>query len=144
MVTRKGDEFPKGTDDVQSCATGRHAYHNVYEEQCPCRALLELLANKWTALAIGALESGPLRFGAIKQQLSGVSPKVLTQTLRRLETSDLVRRTVYPAVPARVEYELTATGASVAEPLRGLRTWVEVHLDEVIGPDRPNRDNTVS
>ncbi len=113
------------------CATGQHTIHSVYEEQCPCRALLDLLANKWTALAIGALESGPMRFGELKQQLAGVSPKVLTQTLRRLETSALLTRTVYPAVPARVDYELTPVGLSVAQPLRALRDWVENHLDEV-------------
>lgn len=116
--------------------TGRHDFHSVYEAECPCRSLLDLLANKWTALAVGALENGPLRFGGIKDLLSGVSPKVLTQTLRRLEASELVTRTVYPSVPAHVEYELTKTGLSVAEPLRGLRTWVEHHLDDVVGLDR--------
>jgi DNA-binding HxlR family transcriptional regulator len=121
---------------MEACPTGQHTVHNVYEAQCPCRSLLELLANKWTALAIGALEAGPMRFGALKRQLSGVSPKVLTQTLRRLEDSDLITRTVYPSVPARVDYELTELGRSVAEPLRGLRVWVEHHLDDVIGRDR--------
>ncbi|UOE44144.1 winged helix-turn-helix transcriptional regulator [Agromyces larvae] len=121
---------------MEACPTGQHHSHNVYEAECPCRSLLELLANKWTALAIGALEAGPMRFGALKNLLSGVSPKMLAQTLRRLEDSDLVTRTVYPAVPAHVEYELTDLGRSVAEPLRGLRVWVERHLDDVIGFDR--------
>ena len=58
--------------------------HSVYEALCPCRSLLDLLANKWSALAIGALEDAPQRFGAIQRKLQGVSPKVLTQTLRRL------------------------------------------------------------
>ena len=122
---------------MEACPTGQHDHHNVYEAGCPCRSLLDLLANKWTALAIGALEDGPVRFGALKQTLGGVSPKMLAQTLRRLEASDLVSRTVYPAVPAHVEYALTDLGRSVAEPLRGLRLWVEHHLDDVIGPDRP-------
>lgn len=116
--------------------------HNVYEAQCPCRSLLDLLANKWTALAIGALETGPMRFGALKRLLAGVSPKVLTHTLRRLEDSDLITRTVYPSVPAHVEYELTELGRSVAEPLRSLRTWVEHHLDDVLGTER-ERDESL-
>ncbi|GAB3806536.1 hypothetical protein GCM10028798_29620 [Humibacter antri] len=51
---------------MEPCPTGKHAVHNVYEAQCPCRSLLELLANKWTALVIGGLEAGPARFGVLK------------------------------------------------------------------------------
>jgi DNA-binding HxlR family transcriptional regulator len=111
------------------CLTGQHAHHDVYSAQCPCRAMLDLLANKWSALAIGALEEGPQRFGALQRLLQGVSPKVLTQTLRRLEDAGIVDRTVFPAVPLRVEYALTALGLSAAVPLRLLRTWVEENLD---------------
>ncbi len=111
------------------CLTGRHAHHDVYAAQCPCRAMLDLLANKWSALAIGALEDGPQRFGALQRLLQGVSPKVLTQTLRRLEDAGLLDRTVYPAVPLHVEYNLTALGHSAAVPLRLLRTWVEENID---------------
>jgi DNA-binding HxlR family transcriptional regulator len=103
--------------------------HSVYEALCPCRSLLDLLANKWSALAIGALEDAPQRFGAIQRKLQGVSPKVLTQTLRRLEDAELVTRTIYPAVPLHVEYDLTALGRSVAVPLDALRTWVEANVD---------------
>ncbi|WP_405597268.1 helix-turn-helix transcriptional regulator [Streptomyces sp. NBC_01410] len=111
------------------CQTGQHAHHDVYAAQCPCRAMLDLLANKWSALAIGALEGGPQRFGALQRLLQGVSPKVLTQTLRRLEDTGLVDRTIYPAVPLHVEYALTDLGHGAAVPLRLLRTWVEENLD---------------
>ncbi|MGW1075035.1 winged helix-turn-helix transcriptional regulator [Streptomyces sp. NPDC002537] len=113
------------------CRTGQHAHHDVYAAQCPCRAMLDLLANKWSALAIGALEEGPQRFGALQRLLQGVSPKVLTRTLRRLEDTGLVDRTVYPVVPLHVEYALTALGHSAAVPLRHLRTWVEENVDNV-------------
>ncbi|MCQ4041166.1 winged helix-turn-helix transcriptional regulator [Streptantibioticus rubrisoli] len=119
-----------------SCPSGQHAHHDVYAAQCPCRALLDLLANKWSALAIGALEQGPQRFGALQRRLQGVSPKVLTQTLRRLEDFGLVDRTVYPAVPLHVEYALTALGKSASVPLNDLRTWVEQNLDNT-GPREP-------
>ncbi|GGS49896.1 cinnamoyl ester hydrolase [Planobispora rosea] len=114
-----------------TCATGRHDKHDVYAAQCPCRGVLDLLANKWTALAIGVLEEGPQRFGALQRRLEGISPKVLTQTLRRLEDAGFVDRTIYPAVPLHVEYELTELGRGVAEPLGALRSWVERHLDEL-------------
>jgi DNA-binding HxlR family transcriptional regulator len=112
-----------------TCLTGQHAHHDVYAAQCPCRAMLDLLANKWSALAIGALEDGPQRFGALQRQLQGVSPKVLTQTLRRLEDFGIVDRTVFPAIPLHVEYALTPLGKSAAIPLNLLRSWVEDNID---------------
>ncbi|MFJ2645746.1 winged helix-turn-helix transcriptional regulator [Streptomyces sp. NPDC087420] len=117
-----------------ACTTGRHAEHDVYTAQCPCRDVLDLLANKWAALAIGAMEDGPQRFGALQRRLQGISPKVLTNTLRRLEDHGFVDRTVYPAVPLHVEYELTGLGRGVAVPLGQVRTWVEQHLDEIGRP----------
>jgi DNA-binding HxlR family transcriptional regulator len=90
--------------------------------------MLDLLANKWSALALGALEDGPRRFGALRDRLEGVSPKVLTQTLRRLEDRGLLTRTVYPEVPLRVEYALTPLGRDACAPLAHLRTWVEDNI----------------
>lgn len=116
-----------------ACTTGRHAEHDVYAAQCPCRDVLDLLANKWAALAIGAMEDGPQRFGALQRRLQGISPKVLTQTLRRLEEHGFVDRTVYPAVPLHVEYALTGLGQGVAVPLGQVRAWVETHMDEIRG-----------
>ncbi|MFD4640139.1 winged helix-turn-helix transcriptional regulator [Lentzea sp. NPDC058436] len=119
------------------CLTGQHSDHDVYAAQCPCRAMLDLLANKWSALAIGALEEGPQRFGQLQRSLQGVSPKVLTQSLRRLEEFGLVDRTVYPAVPLHVEYALTALGHSAAVPLRMLRVWVEDNIDNAANAGVP-------
>jgi DNA-binding HxlR family transcriptional regulator len=91
--------------------------------------MLDLLANKWSALAIGALEGGPQRFGQIKSRLEGISPKVLSSTLKRLEEHALVTRQVYAEVPPRVEYDLTDLGRSAAVPLAHLRDWVEDNVD---------------
>ncbi len=117
------------------CTTGRHDDHDVYAALCPCRDVLDTLASKWSALAIGALEEGPQRFGAVQRRLQGVSPKVLTNTLRKLESLGFVERTVYPAVPLHVEYALTPLGRGVAEPLGRLRGWVELHMDEIRGTE---------
>ncbi|MGW1169784.1 winged helix-turn-helix transcriptional regulator [Streptomyces sp. NPDC002550] len=118
-----------------TCPSGQHAHHDVYAAQCPCRALLDLLANKWSALAIGALEDGPQRFGELQRRLQGVSPKVLTQTLRRLEDFGILDRTIYPAVPLHVEYALTPLGQSAAIPLNALRAWVEENIDHAFRPE---------
>lgn len=99
--------------------------NDVYAAMCPCRDMLDLLANKWSTLAIGALQDGPLRNGELRRRLEGITPKVLSQTLKRLEDHNLLTRTVYPEVPARVEYELTDLGRSAAIPLAQLRDWVE-------------------
>ena len=114
---------------VLRCESGRHGEHDVYAALCPCRDVLEVLAGKWSALAIGVLETGPQRFTALQQRLEGVSPKVLTRTLRRLEDYGFLTRTVYPEVPPKVEYELTELGRGAARPLAELRDWVERHTD---------------
>jgi DNA-binding HxlR family transcriptional regulator len=102
--------------------------NDVYAAMCPCRDMLDLLANKWSALAIGALADGPQRFGQLRTRLQGISSKVLSQTLKRLEDHGLLSRTVYAEVPARVDYELTPLGRSAGEPLKHLRDWVEANL----------------
>jgi DNA-binding HxlR family transcriptional regulator len=116
---------------TQTCGIGLHDDHDVYSEMCPCRALLDLLANKWSALVMGLLDDGPVRFGVLRTRLPGVSSKMLTRTLRRLESAQLITRTIYPDVPPRVEYELTELGISAAVPLGLLRTWAEQNLDNI-------------
>ncbi|MDR1186620.1 MAG: helix-turn-helix transcriptional regulator [Bifidobacteriaceae bacterium] len=106
----------------------REARGNVYLATCPCRDLLDVVSGKWSALVIGALAGGPLRFGVLQGRVGGVSAKVLTATLRRLEGFALVDRVVYAAVPARVEYSLTAAGLAAVEPLAALCGWAEDHL----------------
>lgn len=113
------------------------AKRDVYSDVCPSRVLLDLLANKWSALVIGLLERGPTRFGALQSSMPGVSPKMLTRTLRRLESAQLVTRTIYPEVPPRVEYALTDLGVSASHPLRLMCTWAEDHVDRI---DALNRE----
>jgi DNA-binding HxlR family transcriptional regulator len=104
---------------------------NVYAEACPSRALLALVADKWTLLVMPALRRGPMRNGDLMRLIEGVSQKMLTQTLRTLESNGLVRRIDYLEVPPRVEYELTDLGRSLADALRKLDSWVEAHIAEV-------------
>jgi DNA-binding HxlR family transcriptional regulator len=80
---------------------------------------------------MGAMEDCPHRFGVLQRRLEGVSPKVLTQTLRRLEEAGFVHREIFAEVPLHVEYGLTELGHSVSEPLAGLRSWVESNLDRI-------------
>jgi DNA-binding HxlR family transcriptional regulator len=104
---------------------------NVYDENCPTRRVLDLIGDKWAALIVGLLEEQPQRFAALHRQIGGISQKMLTQTLRRLERDGLVRRTVYAEVPPRVEYALTRLGQTLCAPLATLRTWAEANIADV-------------
>ncbi|MBZ9711418.1 helix-turn-helix transcriptional regulator [Mesorhizobium sp. ESP7-2] len=90
-----------------------------------------MLASKWVYLVVCALRKGRQRNGALARKLEGVTPKMLTQTLRVLERDGLVRREVYPVIPPRVEYELTELGQNLAGLLAQIRSWAEQHAPDI-------------
>ena len=94
------------------------------------RDAIELLAEKWRIAILHILREGPLRNGQIQAAMDGVSPKVLTQTLRGMERDGLLKREVVSAVPARVNYELTAMGVSLIPYLAELCHWAKAHVAE--------------
>ncbi len=94
-----------------------------FDANCPSRRALDLIADKWTPLIISLLSDGPQRYTQLKRQIGGISQKMLTQTLRKLEEEGLVTRTVYPTAPPSVEYALTPLGETLLEPLMGLLDW---------------------
>ena len=104
---------------------------DAYLRNCPSRAVLDLLTNKWVCLVVGALRPGTMRFGELRRRLDGITQKMLTQTLRDLERAGLVHRAVYPSVPPRVEYSLTPLGADVGGLMDAIRAWSESHIDDI-------------
>ncbi len=98
--------------------------------------LVTLLADKWTIPVIHALARGTKRTGELRTLLSGVSQKMLTQTLRTLEAHGIVRREVFAVVPPKVEYSLTPLGESLNEPLAVLCRWTERHGARLEGAQR--------
>ncbi|MDT0436197.1 MULTISPECIES: helix-turn-helix domain-containing protein [Streptomyces] len=122
------------------------AEYDAFVAACPSRKLLDRISDKWVALILSGLGSssthrpgsdcsgGPraLRYSELQRLLAGVSQKMLTQTLRSLERDGLVSRTVTPTVPVTVTYELTALGLSLHGMMRGLKSWAETHMDEVL------------
>lgn len=102
-----------------------------YAANCPTRLVLDRIADKWTVLILGLLEDRPMRFNRLRQQVEGLSQKVLAQTLRKLERDGLVSRTAYPTVPVTVEYALTPLGRTLAVAVEPLRVWAEEHIGEV-------------
>lgn len=105
---------------------------DAYLRGCASRTVLNLIANKWTCLVVGALRNQTvMRFGELRRRLDGITQKMLTQTLRDLERDGLVQRTVYPSIPPRVEYRLTDLGGSVSGLLDAVRSWSETYIDEI-------------
>jgi DNA-binding HxlR family transcriptional regulator len=105
---------------------------NVLDKNCPSRQVLELIADKWTAIVIYRLAQGTKRYSELQREISGVSQKMLTQTLRSLERDGIVKRKVYPVIPPMVEYSMTPLlGETLIEPLCRLCEWAETNLSEV-------------
>ncbi|WP_068928807.1 winged helix-turn-helix transcriptional regulator [Planobispora rosea] len=134
--------------------------YNAFLAACPSRQLLDRISDKWVVLILCALGGDnsagrpgvahadadaateadapkAMRYSEISRLLAGVSQKMLTQTLRSLERDGLLTRTVTPTVPVTVSYELTDLGLSLHHMTRGLRSWAQTHMDDVLA----NREN---
>ncbi|MDY5785430.1 helix-turn-helix domain-containing protein [Corynebacterium sp.] len=113
---------------------------NVLDRECPSRTALRHLTDRWTPLIVAVLGSGEfIRFTELKKEVQGISPKVLTETLRSMERDGLVTRRVTASIPPRVDYQLTDLGHTTVPPLTALRQWAEEHI-AVIEKNRESYD----
>ena len=126
-------------DDTTN-AEGRRDYEAVYPpeweiwplpEMCASRVLLDDISGKWAILAIAALSRSATRFNQLRRTLRGVTQKTLTQTLRRLERSGMISRTVLDTAPISVEYAITPLGRTLAGPFSAIYRWTRAHHGEV-------------
>lgn len=97
---------------------------------CPVELTLTLISNKWKVLIVRDLMDGTKRFGELKKSVGSISQKVLTANLRSMEEQGLVKRTVYPEVPPRVEYTLTETGQSLRPVLDAMHRWGDTYREK--------------
>ena len=104
---------------------------DVFDPNCGSREVLDLIADKWSALILYALRGRTLRHAELQRAIGGISQKMLTQTLRSLETDGLVRRVAFPVVPPHVEYSLTALGESLSPLLTEVCRWAENYLADI-------------
>lgn len=105
---------------------------NVYAAICPSREVLALIGEKWVSLIVSALESKVMRFGELKRVCEGISQKMLTQTLRKLERDGLVIRTLYADIlPIKTEYQLTELGKSLLPVVQAAKLWAEENLHQI-------------
>lgn len=101
---------------------------------CPIRNVIDKFGDKWSLLILCSLHyhGGVMRFGELHREMSDCSQKMLSQTLKRLEALSLVHREIFPVIPPRVEYSLTATGQSLIPALEPLIGWARDHFKDVI------------
>ena len=122
VMTHTDDGLRVAVDDSDTCAIVRET--------------LERMGDKWTLLVVLGLSEGPQRFNALQRTVVGISHRMLSVTLRRLERDGMVARTAYPEVPPRVEYSLTPLGVSFIGPAMGVTQWA-------LGADEEIRRNRV-
>ncbi|MEW2356039.1 helix-turn-helix domain-containing protein [Spirillospora sp. NPDC029432] len=100
-------------------------------EDCEVRQILDRIADKWSLLVIALLDERSMRFTELRREIDGISQRMLARTLRHLERDGLVKRTVHPVVPPRVDYELTPLGASLHSTIKALVSWTEEHQSQI-------------
>lgn len=107
------------------------ADYDAFLAACPTRDLLSTITGKWVSLILAALADGSRRYSQLAERVAGISPKMLTQTLRTLEAEGLVEREVTPDVPVRVDYRLTHLGETLLPLILNIKAWAEQHMPEV-------------
>lgn len=100
------------------------------EKVCPVATTVNLIGSKWRLLIVRDLLTGTKRFNELHRSIKGISQKVLTENLRKMEEDGLVHREVFPEVPPRVEYSLTELGASLRPIIETMREWGRGYLEE--------------
>ena len=105
--------------------------YDAFMATCPARKLLDRISDKWVSLLLIALAGGPQRYSDLNRTIAGVSQKMLTQTLRRLERDGLLTRTITPSVPVRVDYQLTRLGETILPVVTAIKQWSEAHIEEI-------------
>ncbi|MCG5216230.1 winged helix-turn-helix transcriptional regulator [Streptosporangium sp. KLBMP 9127] len=106
---------------------------DAFDPNCPTRLVLDRIGDKWTVLVVLTLSDGnPRRFTELRKMINGVTPKVLTQTLRAMARDGLLTRQVFAEVPPRVEYRLTPLGLTLQTPIKAITDWAEANVDEVM------------
>jgi DNA-binding HxlR family transcriptional regulator len=107
------------------------APYGDYESDCPARLAVDIFGNSWLTVIVYTLRDGPLRPVDLHRAIGGISQKMLTQTLRRMQHLALLERRRYAEAPPRVEYELTPAGRDLLTPIFALGVWADHHGDTV-------------
>ena len=118
--------------DVSSAARMEGVCSGEVGQGSLVRDLLEHLGDKWTLLVVGMLEAGPVRYSALKDLVPGISQRMLTLTLKKLERDGLVGGESFPEIPPRVEYRLTPLGSTLLPPAFAFASWALDNSPEIL------------
>lgn len=105
--------------------------YDVYNADCPARSVLDHVGDKWALLVLHRLERGSVRFNALRREIPGLSQKVLSQVLKRLERDGLITRSVFATVPVTVEYALSGLGECLSANVGPLLRWAEANMGSI-------------
>jgi len=125
------------TSPTTSLIARRLRRGDVFEPGCPSRAVMKHVTSSWGILVLVALQDGTLRFSALRRRVTGVSERMLAQTLRWLEQDRLVVRRAFDVVPPHTDYTLTPLGHEAAEKVASLADWIEQRLPLMRAEDAP-------
>lgn len=123
--------LPRGSAPLSLSA--RMERGDVFQLDCPSRDVMRHVTSRWGVLVLIALQAGVHRFSALRRKVSGVSERMLAQTLQWLEHDGLVERRAFAVVPPHVEYTLTPLGCAAAEKVAALADWIEENLPQLLG-----------
>jgi DNA-binding HxlR family transcriptional regulator len=112
-------------------ATGSETSPGFASASCRVRTVVDRIGDKWSIYVVDRLGCGPRRFSELLRGIDGITPRMLTVTLRGLERDGIVTRTVHAAVPPRVDYALTPLGTTLLTPIGQLVAWADAHVCEV-------------
>ncbi len=118
--------------------TGSENTHSIFErgnvlaKECPSRTILKHVTSQWGVLVLFSLLEGTHRFSELRKKITGVSEKMLSQTLQTLEADGFVLRIAHPVIPPHVEYQLTENGVEVARRVEGLVDWIENNINDIM------------
>lgn len=122
----------ENTNEISGLLSEKFSRGNVLAKECPSRSILQDVTSRWGVLVLFTLLGGTHRFSELRKKITGVSEKMLSQTLQALEADGFVLRIAHPVVPPHVEYCLTNKGTEVAYKVEQLVDWIESNLGDIL------------
>lgn len=130
----------KNKSEMSGLLSEKFSRGNVLAKECPSRSILQDVTSRWGVLVLFALLGGTHRFSELRKKITGVSEKMLSQTLQALEADGFVLRIAHPVVPPHVEYCLTDKGTEVAYKVEQLVDWIESNLGDILNAQQQYDD----
>ncbi|WP_428241173.1 winged helix-turn-helix transcriptional regulator [Gynuella sp.] len=122
----------RSKESQEDSLTQKFRRGDVLTKECPSRGVLQDVTSRWGVLILFSLLGGTHRFSELRKKITGVSEKMLSQTLQALENDGFVKRIAHPVIPPHVEYQLTETGVEVARRVEELVNWIEINIGDIV------------